>query len=400
MDAYGQTLSDEAIWGLVVHIRELQARALRSTPDVPRPVNGVYETQHHKYRIVDVVTQGLKTPWAIDWLPDGKMLITNRPGPVHVWDGTRLILIEGTPESMELGQGGMMEVAVHPNYAQNGWIYLGYAEPAKSGQRAAMTKIVRGKIRFEHDSAMWTDQETIFEADQRHYTSAGVHFGVRIVFDGKGHVYFAIGERAGMDKARQLDSPVGKIFRVKDDGSIPSDNPFASADHRAKGHLGAIWSIGHRNPQGLVFDLDGNLWDTEHAPRGGDELNRIQKGADYGWPTVSFGINYNDSPFRLPWPEKSENITMPVDRWLPSTGVCGLDMARGPAFAKWRGDLLAGGLSGANVDRVRVKNDKVLEREEIFYGHGRVREVTTAKDGTIYIALNQPDKIVKLVPAD
>jgi aldose sugar dehydrogenase len=399
MPSFGEVLSDAEIWGLVVHVRELQARALSDTLRAPRPQNGVVKTQRHTYRIETVVDRGLglQIPWAVDWLPDGRMIVTNRPGQVFVvLDGKPGQPVQGIPEVAHVGQGGMMEVAVHPDYTRNGWIYLAYNEPQSEGSRSGMTKVVRGKIRFEGETHRWVDQQTIFEADRATYSPAGVHFGSRIVFDGQGHLFFSIGDRGAMQHSQDLSRPNGKVFRVREDGSIPSDNPFVG---RADA-LGQIWSYGHRNPQGLVFGLDGNLWSTEHAPRGGDELNVVERAANYGWPVVSFGINYNDTPFRTPWPPEASDITMPVYRWIPSTGVCGLAVATGPAFPNWKGDLLAGGLAGQNIDRIRIENGKIVEFEEIFFGQGRVRDVKTAPDGTIYVVLNDPDKVVRLVPAD
>jgi glucose/arabinose dehydrogenase len=221
-----------------------------------------------------------------------------------------------------------------------------------------------------------------------------VHFGSKIVFDGKGKLYFSIGERGGMEAALDVKSPVGKIFRINDDGTVPRDNPFVNVP----GAVGAIWSTGHRNPQGLTLGLDGSLWDTEHGPRGGDELNLITKGASYGWSQVAFSINYNDSPFRIPWNTGDMKHTLPVYRWLPSIGASGLDTVRGAAFPGWRGDLVAGGLSGANLDRFRVQNGKLIEHEELVWGMGRVRDVAVSPEGYIHLALNQPDKIVRLVP--
>ncbi|MCW5943173.1 MAG: PQQ-dependent sugar dehydrogenase [Fimbriimonadaceae bacterium] len=403
MEAFGGTLSDEAIWSLVVHIRELQARGLREKNGSPKAANGVYSSKYHRYRIETVVDtdQGLVTPWAVDWLPDGRMLVTNRGGTLNlVVNGKVGPAIKGVPAVAEIGQGGLMEVSVHPNYAKNGWVYLAYTEPGTANPRAGFTKIVRGKLRAAGEETTWSDQQTIFEVSQDNYSGSGIHFGSRIVFDGKGHVFFSIGERGSGERAQDLTRPNGKIYRLNEDGTIPADNPFASAADKEKGHLGAIWSYGHRNPQGLVFDLNGDLWDTEHAPRGGDEVNRIEKGANYGWPIVSFGINYNDSPYSTPWPKAGQNFRMPAYRWLPSIGACGLDLAKGPAFAKWKGDLLAGGLSGANVERVRMKNGQMVEHEELVHGMGRVRDVATAPDGTVYVVLNDPHKIVRLVPAD
>lgn len=393
MEAYGSTMSPEQMWGLVVHIRELQSAALRAEFGDPKPTNGIFKSQRHDFKVETVLDKGLKTPWAIDWLPDGRMLITNRPGSMLVLDKGRTTSIANLPEVRELGQGGLMDVTVHPNYSSNGWIYLALTDPAKSGG-GGMTKIVRGKLAFEADSVRWTETQTIYEAAQEFYNGAGIHFGSRIVFDGKGHIFFVVGERGGNMKAQALNNPYGKIFRVNEDGSIPKDNPFVGKGDA----LGGIWSYGHRNPQGLVYTPSGELFDTEHGPRGGDEVNRIQRGANYGWPVVAFSINYNDSAFQIPWPKPEQKISLPVFRWLPSIGACGLDVVRGSAFPQWKGDLVAGGLSGANVDRIRVNGDTLVEREELIHGMGRVREVTVGPDGFVYVALNQPDKIIRLVP--
>lgn len=396
MEAYGDSLTDPQIWALVVHIREMQARYLRQKNGSPKATNGVYRSKHHAFRIETVVDRGeIETPWAIDWLPDRRMLVTSRPGPVYLVDKGKAQAIEGIPDSAQIGQGGMMDVAVHPDYAKNGWIYLAFTDPAQ-GKSGGMTKIVRGRLSLSSGKPRWTDQQTIFQCAPDTYTTSSIHFGCRIVFDGKGHVYFPIGERGNGSLAQDLSKPNGKVFRVLEDGSIPKDNPFVSD----KSALPAIWSYGHRNPQGLIFDLEGNLWDTEHGPRGGDEVNRIERGANYGWPLVAFSINYNDTPLVTPWPKPDQKFVMPVYRWLPSIGACGLDVVRGSGFPNWKGDLLAGGLSGANVDRLRIKGGKLVEREEIVHGLGRVREVAYGPDGHVYIALNQPDKIIRLVQAD
>lgn len=388
MPAYADTLSDEEIWGLVVHIRELQSRALREQFGSPKSdAQGVYTSQRAKFRVETFVEGGLQTPWALDWLPDGRALVTNRPGFMHLIekDGKLGPRVEGLPQSVEQGQGGLMDVAVHPT---NGWIYLSYAEPKKDDPRAALTKIVRGKLQ----GTSWTAQQTVWEAPQEFYNGQGIHFGSKIAFD-KGYVFFSVGERGGNMKAQALDNPYGKIYRLNEDGTVPKDNPFVG-----KTPFEGIWSFGHRNPQGLAM-REGQLWDTEHAPRGGDEVNPIEKGKNFGWPVRAFSINYNDSPFRTPWPKEGEDIALPIFRWLPSTGASGLEVAKGKAFPAWNGDLLAGGLVGQNLDRIRVKERGLVEREELVHGMGRIRDVSVAPDGAVYLVLNGPDKIVRLVPA-
>ena len=400
MQAFGASLTDEQIWGLVVRIREFQGRALRAEYGSPKAVNVVYSSQHHKFKVETVVEEGkgLKTPWGIDWLPDGRMLVTNRPGSIVVVDGSKVTEINGLPVAREVGQGGMMDIAVHPNAKENGWIYLTFTD-SPEGRNGHMTKIVRGKLKFEGDTPTWTSQQTIFEASPEFYTRAGQHFGSRIAFDGKGHIFFSIGERGGNLLAQQLTNPFGKIFRLNEDGTIPSDNPFVSQVPADKPFLKGIWTYGHRNQQGLAMNAKGELWDTEHGPRGGDEVNHIVKGANYGWSAYAWSINYNDMPDWSPWPKDGKVMKQPIFRWMPSTGACGLDVAKGKSFPKWNGDLLAGGLVGQNLDRIRTDGDKLVEREELIHGLGRIRDVSVAPNGDIYIALNQPDKVIRLVPA-
>lgn len=399
MPAYGDSLTNEQIWGLVVRIREFQGRALRAQLGSPKPENGIYHSKRHNFKIETVVAEGkgLRTPWGIDWLPDDRMLVTNRPGDILLFDGSKVTEIAGVPKSLEAGQGGMLDVSVHPNYKSNGWIYLAFTDPAADGD-GSMTKIVRGKLKFNGGTPSWTDQQTIFEVGQEFYSRAVHHYGSRIVFDGNGHIFFVVGERGTNELAQALSNPFGKIYRLNEDGTIPIDNPFVDKVPSEKPYLKGIWSIGHRNPQGLAMNSKGELWDTEHGPRGGDELNRIERGSNYGWPLVAWSINYNDMPQWSPWPKDGLVVKQPTFRWLPSTGACGLDVMEGNGFPNWRGDLLAGGLVGANLDRVRTEGDKLVEREELIHGLGRIREVAVGPDGNVYIALNQPDKIIRLVP--
>ncbi len=388
MPAFGGSFTDEEIWGLVVHIRELQAKALRAKNGSPTAVNGVYKSDKHSFRMENVVTEGLDTPWSVSWTADGKMLVTNRPGGLYVFNGgTKIAEVEGVPASVEQGQGGLMEVKVH----ESGWVYLSVADPAGEGASGAMTKLYRGKIVVSGSSAKWTNNEVIYEADQSYYGRSGVHFGSKIAFQGD-YIFFSVGERGTNMGAQDKSTPYGKIMRLHLDGSVPSDNPVTG---------NAMWTYGHRNPQGLAFGLDGTLWDTEHGPRGGDEINVISKGDNYGWPVVAFSINYSDSPFRVPWPtDDGLDVHQPAYRWLPSVGSSGLTVADGDMFSNWKGDLIAGGLSGSNVDRYTMEDGEMVEREELLHGIGRVRDIQLHKDGSIYLAINGPDKIVRLVAAD
>jgi aldose sugar dehydrogenase len=402
MKPFGEKLKDEQAWALVNYLRELQLKNIRATSSplaAPKPVNGVHATKLASFRIEEYVASGLATPWAIEFFPQGGAIITERAGGLRLFkDGALSAPVTGTPQVYAQGQGGLLDVALHPDYATNGWIYLSFSDPrgGADGRTVAFTKVVRGRIK---DGA-WTDQETIFAADPEHYLGGDIHFGSRIAFggknaEGKHYVFFCIGERGRGELAQDLKRPNGKVYRLLDDGSVPADNPFVDV----AGAYKAVWSYGHRNPQGLTIADDGTIYDTEHAPRGGDELNLVTKGSNYGWPVISYGINYNGTPFHLPWPTESQHFTLPVTRWLPSIATCGLTIARGEAFAAWKGDLLAGGLAGNCLHRVRVKDGALVEREELLHGLGRVRDVMCGPDGLIYVVLNEPDKIIRLVPA-
>jgi aldose sugar dehydrogenase len=389
MPGFAGALEDPQMWGLVVHLREQQEREIRrQTPRREPDAQGVVETQHHRYRIERVIEDGLSIPWALAFLPDGGMLIAERPGTLRIHQVGRLgEPIAGTPEVTHRGQGGLMGIALHPQNAENGWVYLSYNHE----NNGMMTRLVRGRIA----DGRWTAQETIYEAPPETYVGGGVHFGCRIVFDNDGYLFFVIGDRGRQNDAQQLNRPNGKVHRLHDDGRVPEDNPFVDVD----GALPSIWSYGHRNPQGLVYDAETNeLWSTEHGPRGGDELNLVTRGGNYGWPRVSHAINYNGNPLATPFHDG--DYIDPVLHWTPSIAACGLAQVRGDAFPQWRGDLLAGGLAGQVVERLRLSGGEVVERERIFERMGRVRDVVMGPDGAVYIALNGPDHVVRLVPAN
>jgi glucose/arabinose dehydrogenase len=390
-------LSPDQIRSLVIYIRELEAAfAARSTNfPVPSP-DRVTGTQHHAYRIEMVVEEGLEIPWAIAFLPDGRKLVTERPG------GLRMIGADGrldpepirnTPAVVHHGQGGLMEVALHPDFADNGWLYLGLTEgaPGADGRRPeCMTAVARGRIR-NHE---WVDHEWIWRADPKFHTAAGIHFGTRFVFD-DGYLFFVVGERGGMHEAQDLARPNGKIFRLHDDGRVPADNPFVDTD----GAIPGIWSYGHRNPQGLdLHPATGDLYSTEHGPRGGDELNLILRGANYGWPVISYGMNYDGKPIT----DKTHQVGMeqPIVQWTPVIAACGLDFYRGDKFPRWKHDLFAGGLVSQELRRLRIENRQVVEQELVLKGIGRVRDVAGGPDGFLYVVLNDPHHIVRLIPAD
>ena len=393
MPAYENTLSAEQIRSLVVFLREKEKSTKTQSSPPPQPKEGsAVKSLEHSYKVETVIGSGLKTPWSLAFLPDGCRLVTERPGGLRVIDADGKLLpdpVAGTPRVIELGQGGMLDVAASPDFAKDGWIYLAFSNPLEGEKMRAMLKIVRGRIR---DHA-WTDEEVIFQAAPDFYTSNGVHFGTRMVFD-SGYLYFILGERGGKMEVQDLARPNGKIYRVFPDGTIPPDNPF-TADKKA---IPGIWSYGHRNPQGLAIDpRDHAIYATEHGPRGGDEFNLIRKGANYGWPVISHGMNYDGSP--LTGLTEKEGMEKPLLHWTPSIAACGLACYTGDKFPDWKYDFFAGGLRG-ELHRIRVQKEKVVADEILLSGLGRIRDVRTGPDGFLYIVLNQPDRIVRLVPAE
>jgi glucose/arabinose dehydrogenase len=397
MPGYAALWPDNEIAEMVAYLFEagrrhaaLQEQKAVAPPDRELAAAGV------RFR-VETVAEGLETPWSIAWLPDGRMLVTERPGPLRLVerDGTLSAPVAGTPAVWARNQGGMMEVAVHPEYAANGWIYLSFSDPRTVGGRTvAFTAIVRGRIR----DGRWVDEETIFEAPESFYTASEKHWGCKLAFDGRGYLFFGIGDRGRDELAQDLAHPAGKIHRVHDDGRAPADNPFAGQP----GVFPTVWAYGVRNPQGLAFDtVSGRLWETEHGPRGGDEFNLIVPGRNYGWPRVSRGRNYNFMPVK--WARSHPDMEEPLLDWTPSIGASGLAFYDAAPFPAWRGSFLAGGLVGETLDRLVIGADGSVQRETVLHGLGRVRDVRVGPDGFVYLALNhrsraQAGRIVRLVP--
>jgi glucose/arabinose dehydrogenase len=347
----------------------------------------------HRFRVEKVV-EGLDHPWAVEQLPDGQFLLTERGG--KLWtisaDGAQRQEISGVPPVWAQGQGGLLDVKLHPNYAENGWIYLSFSKPIGDG---ALTSIVRAKLAGTN----LTDLETIFEPPAAEATKREVHFGSRIVFDGRGHLFFSHGDRGGPttpeNLAQSLTSVTGKIHRLYDDGRVPEDNPFV----KTPGAVPSIWAYGVRNPQGLVYDAGADrLWETEHGPRGGDELNNIRKGANYGWPVVTYGINYSGTPITST--TSRPGMEDPVVQWTPVIAASGLELYHGDKFPRWHGNLFAGGLAGKKLVRLQLQGAAVTRQEDLLAGSGRIRDVRAFNDGFLYVLYDEPGQLVRLVPAD
>lgn len=336
----------------------------------------------------DTVIKGLDVPWGLAFLPNGDMLVTEREGKILRYrDGNLVNEIKGLPEIKAIGQGGLMDIRLHPDYKNNGWIYFSYTSPAKNGPEGWGTAIMRAKLKGDN----LVDKQELFKGYPDSKT--GHHFGCRITFDGKGHFFFSLGERGKSENAQDLSNDCGKIHRLNDDGSIPSDNPFVNTPGARK----SIWSYGHRNCQGLVISpFTGDLWETEHGPKGGDELNLIQPGMNYGWPVISYGINY-DGTILTPDTAKA-GMEQPITYYRPSIAPSGTCFVTGDRYQGWNGNILIGSLRFRNLERVELSGNLVVHKETLLYDIGRMRNVEQGPDGYIYVAVESPGMIIRLVP--
>jgi glucose/arabinose dehydrogenase len=300
--------------------------------------------------------------------------------------------VKGTPVPWVRQDGGYFDIAAHPDYNKNGWIYLSYSElvpgftgtvPAPDAPRTtplppSMTRVVRGRINANSE---WVDQQEIYRAPAALYTPAIIHYGSRFLFDGKGHLYWTLGERGDPANAQNLSVPLGKIHRINDDGSVPKDNPFVNL----AGADPTIWSYGHRNPEGLAWNpVDGHLWETEHGPTGGDEVNVIKRGANYGWGKISRGLEPGISEVEM------AGMEQPKTFFNPAIGPGGITFLTSNHYKGWKNNLFITGMTGMKLFRMVVKNDQILSRELLLDRVGRVRDIKQGPDGLLYILLQNP----------
>ena len=343
---------------------------------------------------LQTVVSGLDAPWGMAALPDNGMLITQRTGALRLLqaDGTlHPEPITALPEIVVKGQGGLLDVAIHPEYQSNGWIYLSYSSPASKGEpgRGSNTALLRARIK----NHQLIDQQILFKALPNY--SAGVHFGSRISFDNNNHVYLTVGDRGGRDEAQSLANYRGKIFRLHDDGQIPADNPFVNT----AGAVSATWTWGHRNPQGMEkHPVSGEIWAHEHGPKGGDELNRIIVGQNYGWPTVTYGVNYSGS--KITSETERPDMVSPIRYWVPSIAPSGMAFVSSALYPQWQHNILLGSLKFQQLHRLELTDGKVTHEEILLDGIGRVRAIEQGNDGFIYIAVESGGRILRLTPKE
>ena len=359
----------------------------------------VQRSMLHDFRIV-TVAEGLVNPWSIAFLPGGDMLITERPGRLRVVRNGRLLpdAVPGLPRIRTGGQGGLLDVVPHPNFASNRLLYLSYSKPNADSSEGT-TAVARA--RFENDRL--TNVQEIFEAKM--WSQGRGHHGSRLAFDRNGFLFISLGDRQAPPSgnleahpAQDLSNHFGAIVRLHDDGRVPADNPFVA---RA-GAVPEIWTYGHRNVQGLLIHPEtGDVWATEHGPQGGDELNFIQPGKNYGWPVVGFGVNYRTGS-AIHTGTHREGMEQPVHVWVPSIGASGLMLYTGNAFPQWRGSVFAGGMSGEQLVRLTLDGRRVTNVETLLQRRGRIRDVRQGPDGFLYLAIDDRQggatPIVRLEP--
>ncbi len=389
------------------HVNKLVGIVLTTTLSTGVLSQDVYQSAHHDYRVVPVA-EDLVQPWSMAWLPNGDMLITEKPGRLRmVRDGQLLPeAIPGTPEVLYKGQGGLFEVVPHPDFNENQWVYLTFAKPnANEVDDGSTTAIARGRLQ----DGRLTNLVELFAAQA---TGFG-HYGGKLVFDGEGHMFLTLGDRQDFSfgdrealmahSAQDRSNHAGVIVRLNDDGTVPDDNPFVGVD----GVLPEIWSYGHRSPQGLaIHPITGDLWESEHGPQGGDEINLIEPGNNYGWPVAGRGVNYGAFGRPIHVGISEEGMTSPINFWVPSIATSGLMIYNGDKFPMWVGDIFSGALAGEQLARVHLDDEyrSVVLEETLAYNMGRIRDVRQGPDGYIYLAISDRQAgstpIVRLEPED
>ncbi|MDX1638656.1 MAG: PQQ-dependent sugar dehydrogenase [Balneolaceae bacterium] len=387
MPAFGNSLTDDEINNVIDYIRSVENGEVAAADSV---TSDTLQTLDYDIR-AETFVDGLEIPWAIEFINEKIAVITERPGRLRLAIDGKLVEepVSGTPEVLHEGQGGLLDVTKDPNFSDNGWIYLSYSHAIENsdGDTLAMTRIVRGRI---NDNA-WVDQQVLFEAPHDTYVNTRHHYGNRIVFDQDGYLYFSIGDRGRRPNAQNLNLPNGKVHRIHPDGSIPEDNPFVNHAEA----MPTIFTYGHRNPQGLAVHPETNeVWDAEHGPRGGDELNLLKAGNNYGWPVITYGIHYDG---RIMTRERrKEGLQQPNFYWRPSIAISGIAFYDKDMFPYWKNRLLVGALAYEEVRLLNIKDERVIHEEVILKGHGRVREAVPGPDGAIYVVLNEPGKIIRV----
>ena len=349
-----------------------------------------FSSEKHNFRLVTLV-EGLVNPWSVAFLPDGRMLVTERPGRLRIVSKDFKLdpdPVKGLPAIVEYGQGGLFDVVLHPRFAENGWIYISYNGPGDGGWG---TELLRARL----EGSRLIDTQVLFRLEPK--TRKGQHFGGRIVFDRKGFVYLTLGERGDKERAQKLDDHAGSVIRLHDDGRVPADNPFV----KRPGARPEKYTLGNRNMQGAALHPQtGELWTHEHGPQGGDEVNVMRAGRNYGWPVITYGVNYGIGT-KIGEGTEKPGMEQPLYTWVPSIAPSGMTFYAGESFPGWRGNLFVGSLKFQLLARLELDGEKILKEERLIQGNlGRIRDVRTGPDGYIYLLTDEPAGVLaRIEPA-
>ena len=331
------------------------------------------------------LVENLKEPWSMAFLPDGRLLVTGKSGKLRMVENGKLLpqAINGVPAVVDRGQGGLLDIALHPRYAENGWVYLSYSAKGEGGSG---TEVMRAKLK----GMQLTDSEVIFR--QAPKISSNKHFGSRLVFDREGFLYITLGDRGEMERTQDLAQHIGKVIRLHDDGRVPQDNPFAAKSDA----LPEIYSYGHRNVQGATLNPStGKVWTHEHGPQGGDEINIVQAGINFGWPVITYGVNYFTGT-KIGEGTKKPGMAQPLYKWVPSIAPSGMAFYTGDAYPGWKNHLFVGSLKFQTLVKLTLDGDKVVKEERLFENLGRVRDIRQGPDGLLYLIAG--DRLLQLQP--
>jgi len=351
---------------------------------LPAKAEKIFTADTSKIQLKPLV-EGLKEPWSMAFLPDGRLLITEKSGKLRIVENGKLLpqAVANVPQVVDRGQGGLLDIALHPQYAENGWLYLSYSAKGEGGSG---TEVMRAKLQ----GMQLTDTEVIFR--QAPKISGNKHFGSRFVFDREGLLYITLGDRGEMERAQDLAQHIGKVIRLHDDGTVPQDNPFASNPDA----LPEIYSYGHRNVQGATLNpLSGKVWAHEHGPQGGDEINILQASTNYGWPVITYGVNYFTGT-KIGEGTKKPGMAQPLYKWVPSIAPSGMAFYTGDAYPGWKNHLFVGSLKFQTLVKLTLDGDKVVKEERLFENLGRVRDVRQGPDGLLYLIAG--DRLLQLQP--
>ena len=351
--------------------------------------DAIEKTQKETFR-VETFAEGFDIPWGMAFLPNKDLIVSDRNG--NLWrikyKSKIKTKISGAPKVRYKGQGGLLDIEAHPDFINNNFLYISFSDYLESNKNKSFTSIYRYQL--QNDNLI--DKKIIFKTNNKFYSRSNIHYGIRMVFDKQGFIYFSIGDRGNRNQAQSLNYPNGKIHRLNDDGSIPIDNPFINVKNAIK----SIWTFGNRNPQGLaIHPISEIIFESEHGPRGGDELNILFSGNNYGWPEITYGKNYSGTTITK-FTHK-EGMEQPVIHWTPSIAVCGIDFYDGNIFKNWKNNLLVTSLKFENLYRLTINQNKVIDQEIIYSAGSRIRDVETGPDGYIYLALEDPGRIIRFI---